>query len=616
MEDAESATYTPVDGDNGYYLRATVTYTDPEGSDKPAMERSEFQSQGVRGDNSAPEFPDQDPVMDGDQSNTATREIAENTEAGEPVGAPVTAEDDDGDTLTYALWDADGGQDGDSASFDIDWGTGQIMTKEDLNEETKGEYMVVVRATDPEGIPGASSADDTNSDEITVTITITDVNEAPEFTATSAGGAHTVAENSNITADNRYAADDPDESDTADPTWTLSGPDRSKFDITGGVLTFKAASVPNFEMPADANGDNVYEVTVVATVAGKAGMRAVKVTVENAEEAGMVTLNKVQPRVGIPVTASLTDPDGSVSRLTWQWTDGTNGIEGATSDTYTPTAEDLTGNVTLVAEASYTDGHGPTKTAEGTAANAVEADTRNKAPAFGDEDLETDGVQNDMAARKVEENTEADAADDSTADDTDGDPPSDNVGMPVTATDPDPNADPLTYTLSGADAGSFRVRDNGQIEVGAGTELDYEMKQTYMVTVIAEDSFGATASIPVTIMVTPVDEMPVITVGASTNRAPMFPSSTATRSIVEGTAAGENIGLPVTATDADNDTLTYTLNGADMADFDIDAATGQLMTKSALDHETRTLYTVAVTRIGWEWRHRHRDRRDRGHRRR
>ena len=78
--------------------------------------------------------------MDGDQSNTATREIAENTEAGEPVGAPVTAEDDDGDTLTYALWDADGGQDGDSASFDIDWGTGQIMTKEDLNEETKGEY--------------------------------------------------------------------------------------------------------------------------------------------------------------------------------------------------------------------------------------------------------------------------------------------------------------------------------------------------------------------------------------------------------------------------------------------------------------------------------------------
>ena len=50
--------------------------------------------------------------------------------------------------------------------------------------------------------------------------------------------------------------------------------------------------------------------------------------------------------------------------------------------------------------------------------------------------------------------------------------------------------DPLTYTLVGADAGLFRVRDNGQIEVGSGTELDYEIRDTYMVTVMAEDSFG------------------------------------------------------------------------------------------------------------------------------
>ena len=33
----------------------------------------------------------------------------------------------------------------------------------------------------------------------------------------------------------------------------------------------------------------------------------------------MVTLSKTQPRVGIAVTASLTDPDGSISGLTWQW---------------------------------------------------------------------------------------------------------------------------------------------------------------------------------------------------------------------------------------------------------------------------------------------------------
>ena len=45
-------------------------------------------------------------------------------------------------------------------------------------------------------------------------------------------------------------------------------------------------------------------------------------------------------------------------------------------------------------------------------------DTRNKAPVFGDEDPDTDGVQNTMATRKVEENTEALAgATDADADD-------------------------------------------------------------------------------------------------------------------------------------------------------------------------------------------------------
>ena len=36
--------------------------------------------------------------------------------------------------------------------------------------------------------------------------------------------------------------------------------------------------------------------------------------------------------------------------------------------------------------------------------------------------------------------------------------------------------------------------------------MDYETKQTYMVTVTATDSFGDSASIDVTIMVTDVDE--------------------------------------------------------------------------------------------------------------
>ena len=102
------------------------------------------------------------------------------------------------------------------------------------------------------------------------------------------------------------------------PTWSVAGPDGGKFTATGGELKFKAK--PDYENATDANTDNVYEVTVQATDGdGNRGMKSVKVTVENEDEEGVVTLSKTQPRVGIAVTASLTDPDGSISGLTWQW---------------------------------------------------------------------------------------------------------------------------------------------------------------------------------------------------------------------------------------------------------------------------------------------------------
>ena len=171
IENARSETYTPTDDDVGSYLRATVTYEDVEGESKSAMMKSDFPVQAKRGANKAPEFADdQDPTMT-DVQPVAAREVAENTEAGKTVGSPVTATDEDGDTLTYTLTDEDGGTEGDSAAFTIDWGTGQIMTKGDLNHEesacgysvdtdpnTPCTYTVVVRATDPAGIPGANPA--------------------------------------------------------------------------------------------------------------------------------------------------------------------------------------------------------------------------------------------------------------------------------------------------------------------------------------------------------------------------------------------------------------------------------------------------------------------------
>ena len=82
---------------------------------------------------------------------------------------------------------------------------------------------------------------------------------------------------------------------------------------------------------------------------------------------------------------------------------------------------------------------------------------------------------------------------------------------------------------------------------------------------------------------------------APTNRAPAFSSTTATRSIAENTAAGENVGAPVSAQDPDIDPLTYTLGGTDAASFDIDSATGQITNLASLDYEMQASYSVTVT---------------------
>ena len=59
--------------------------------------------------------------------------------------------------------------------------------------------------------------------------------------------------------------------------------------------------------------------------------------------------------------------------------------------------------------------------------------------------------------------------------------------------------------------------------------------------------------------------------------------------------AGEDIGNPVAASDANGDALTYVLSGTDTASFAIDSDTGQLMTLAALDYETKSSYEVTVT---------------------
>ena len=481
---ATTNSYSPL-GVVDKYLQVTATYDDGHGSDKSKMVMSANMVRAVpSAANAPPTFP----------MGSGARSVDENSPPGTNVGKPVAANDVPGDTLTYTLSGDDDG------SYEIDRATGQITVgpRTALDHDTNENDMVTVKATDPYGDPNAISLEPANAVEVEVTITISDVNEAPMITAGATKAS--VPENTLIsTAVSTYTATDVD---APAVDWSVSGTDAGDFEISSpGELTFK--EVPNYEMPADANGDNVYMVTVVATDAGvdsknkMTAERTVVVTVTNAEEDGTVTLTSLQPKVGIPLTASVTDLDGGVKDVTWQWYDDTidendltsNAIADATSDIYTPVSGDV--DATLSVRAMYTDGQG-SDSASLAVTNTVVVNTANVAPKFPD---------TESGIRKVAEGTAAGTDINDAAGDTDADP--------VAATDANPADTNLTYTLGGADMVSFDiVRTTGQLQTKA--KLDYETKKSYMVTVTVADPNGASASIDVTIMVTNEDEPPVI----------------------------------------------------------------------------------------------------------
>ena len=77
------------------------------------------------------------------------------------------------------------------------------------------------------------------------------------------------------------------------------------------------------------------------------------------------------------------------------------------------------------------------------------------------------------------------------------------------------------------------------------------------------------------------------------NNLPVFAEGDSThRSIAENTGSSTPIGTPVSATDADNDTLTYQLGGLDGASFSVNANSGHLLTSSVLDFEVQSSYSV------------------------
>ena len=194
---------------------------------------------------------------------------------------------------------------------------------------------------------------------------------------------------------------------------------------------------------------------------------------------------------------------------------------------------------------------------------------------------------------------------------------------------PDLEVSPTSLTIDEAGSGSFTVklttqpRANVTVAVssddaGAGavspasqtfTTSDWNTAQTVTVsgvndsdtsnetlTVSLSASGGGYGSKTGSVSVNVTDD-------DTANDAPVFADgSRSTRDFAETEGSGteataRDIGNAISTTDADNDTLTYSLAGADVANFGIVSSSGQLRTIAgqSYDHEAKASYSVTVS---------------------
>ena len=173
------------------------------------------------------------------------------------------------------------------------------------DDDDDNEYEVTVVATDQTG----------HAASLTVTVTVTDVNEGPIISGT---GEFAVRENHDA-ALGTYAARDPEDTDLEITRWSLSGSDGGDFSINEkGELSFR--NPPDYERPADSNRDNVYQVTVRASDSRNYGNFEVTVTVEAVNEPPDVTgddaVSYQENGTASVATYRATDPEGS--DITWE----------------------------------------------------------------------------------------------------------------------------------------------------------------------------------------------------------------------------------------------------------------------------------------------------------
>ena len=578
-------TYTVTTADVGSRIRAEATYVVAGNVDQEtASLTSDYPVLAVRAGDNKLEF----------DSTTVSRDVAEGKK-GMMVGTPVTATGNHG-VVNYTLGDS-----GDAPKFKIDKKTGQITTAVDLDYDT--ETAENCREADADfctvTVMASDASGNSATNEAIVTIKVTGVDEKPTFSAGPM--AITVPENSMDLhgteagyslaneAAATYTATDPE---SRSITYHLMGPDRNKFELSATqVLSFKAEH--DYEMPADANRDNVYEVTVRASEGALNEDQMVKVTVTNVDDApavsGLASVNFVENGDGPVATFTATDPEGATS-ITWSLATNAADIEGVDADDVADEGDfmiDPKDGVLKFNIATAEDGSSPgSPDFENPQGAGTPPNNTYKVVVLAT-DAATDGQTGyhkvTVTVTKVDETGKVTW--DTASDGTTADNPTliqFHVGTLLTAsaTDGDMSGNAkavtsptwrwykgssaisgetgITYTVTTADVGS-RIRAEATYRVG-----DSRSQERASLT----------------------SDYPVLAVRAGDNKL-KFDSTTVSRDVAEG-KKGMMVGTPVTAT-GNYGAVNYTLgDSGDAPKFKIDKKTGQITTAVDLDYDTET----------------------------
>jgi len=229
---------------------------------------------------------------------------------------------DTGTVLSYGLSGAD------ASLFNVNASTGVVTFKSAPNFEAPADagannvYDVTVAASDGKLI--ATKA---------VAITVSNVNEAPTI------GSPATATFAEMATGTAYAATatDPDAGTTL--SYTIGGADAALFKINAstGAVSFKSA--PNYEAPADAGADNLYEISVSASDGALSTSKSVSISVKDVLEIG-------QSVIDLGSYGKLIAPV-QVDKGNWYyfWDMSGNGVAGNTGGTLNGGVDTTTHNV-------------------------------------------------------------------------------------------------------------------------------------------------------------------------------------------------------------------------------------------------------------------------------